>query len=91
MPRTVKAAGYDDPVRSLARAVHPCHAYTAASATPEGRSGASSAADEMRGGGGGDSFFATLWHAFRSLLGLEDEAKKAFFKEGDRLAKGESA
>jgi hypothetical protein len=55
-----------------------------AASNPEGRRGAEHAANEAAADG--DSFFATLWHAFKKLLGLEDEAKAAFFKKGDELA-----
>jgi hypothetical protein len=52
---------------------------------PQGRQGAAKAASDIEEGNRG--FFAAIWHAFRALLGLEDEAKQAFFKEGDALAK----
>jgi hypothetical protein len=52
---------------------------------PDGRKGAAKAADEIKDGQQG--FFATLWHAFRALLGLEEEAKASFLKAGDTLAK----
>ena len=55
-----------------------------AASTPEGRHGASHAASEIHTRAQG--FFVQVWHAFRALLGLEDEAKKAFFKKGDELA-----
>ena len=55
-----------------------------AAKTDAGRAGAVAAAADVEEGGRG--IFASLWHAFRELLGLEDEAKAAFFKRGDELA-----
>jgi hypothetical protein len=57
-----------------------------AASNKDSRHGAAFAASEIHAQKQG--IFAQIWHAFRALLGLENKAKIAFFKAGDRLAAG---
>jgi hypothetical protein len=53
--------------------------------TPQGRAGATTAANQIAHANAhaDEGFFAWIWHAFKSLIGLEERAKQAFFKAGD--------
>jgi hypothetical protein len=53
--------------------------------TPAGHAGAVRAAKQIRQANASDEgFFAWLWQSFRTLIGLEDKAKTAFFDAGDK-------
>jgi hypothetical protein len=65
--------------------------------SPTGRTGAAIAANQIKaapkppeGVAEDEGFFATIWHAFKRLLGFEKEVKTAFFKAGDEMAKADT-
>jgi hypothetical protein len=80
-------------------AEHKAAMMRTAIASPTGRAGAVAAAKEIQQAPNAPTntpheelgFFAWIWHAFKSLVGLEKEAKEAFFKAGDELAKKDTA